>query len=154
MTVNGEFYINDLNDDFYLRQSDIWNKKGKLVRYHVLGLNSEALFPFTSFQSFELALNETGEHYFNGLSDLLSSVSCTFPTAGSCDIVLTDNLAGFLGTGANVIGTAHFEGVTQHATLDFADRTIPAHTPLWLVMPEVPDAAMAGLRCLFVSEPV
>ena len=77
-----------------------------------------------------------------------------YPTAASCDVVLTDDLSSFLGTGSNVICTAHFEGVSQRATLAFADVTIPAFTPLWVVMPLVADATLAGIRCLFASEPV
>jgi hypothetical protein len=151
-TTEGGIYIDNVNDDFYLHETGVYNKKGQLVRTHVLGLMSEAAFPFTSFQYFELGVGKTSEHYFNGLSDVMSSVSCVFPTAASCDLVLTDDLAAFLARGDGVLATAHFEGVTKDATLNFADRVIPAHAPLWLVMPEVPDLAMAGLRCLFVSE--
>ena len=152
--VDGEFYIDNDNDTFFLRENSVWNKKGKLVRAHILGLTSEGAFPFTNAQAFELALSETPEHYYPAFSDARSEVIAIFPTAASCDVVLTDDLASFLGTGSNVICTASFTGVAQEASLEFTDVVIPAFTPLWVVMPLVADVAMAGIRCLFASEPV
>lgn len=152
--VDHDFYINDLNDDFYLHEAGEWRKLGKLVRAHVIGLWSESTFPFVSLQSFELALSKTDEHFYPDFSASQSTVSCIFPTAASCDVILTDSLSGFLGTGSNAICTAHFEGVAQEATLTFNDVIVRAHTPLWIVLPATPDVAMAGLRCLFASEPL
>jgi hypothetical protein len=151
--VNGEFYIDDVNDNFWLRENSAWTKKGKLVRAHLVGLTSEGAFPFTNAQAFELALSETPEHYYPAFSTARSEVNAIFPTAASCDVVLTNDLASFLGAGSNVICTAHFEGVAQRATLTFADVIIPPFVPLWVVMPLTADATLAGLRCLFASEP-
>jgi hypothetical protein len=151
--VDGEFYIDNTNDNFWLHESGAWNKKGKLVRAHVLGLTSEGAFPFTNAQVFELALSETGEHFYPAFSTARSEVNAIFPTAASCDVILTNDLASFLGTGSNAVCTAHFEGVAQSATLTFADVIIPPFVPLWVVMPLTADATLAGLRCLFASEP-
>ena len=152
--VDGEFYIDNTDNSFYLRESAQWNYKGKLVRAHIVGVTSEGAFPFTNAQFFELAISETPEHYSQAFSAARSEVNAVYPTATSCDVVLTDDLSSFLGTGSNVICTAHFSGVAQIATLTFADKIIPAFTPLWVVMPLVADAALAGIRCLFASEPV
>lgn len=150
----GDFYIQKRNANFFLRISSAWNNEGQLVRAHVLGLTSEAPFPFTGLQTFELALSETDEHYHQDFSLDRSEVRAIFPTAGSCDLVLTDDLARFLGHGDHIICTAHFEGVSQQAALTFNDVFVPAFTPLWVVMPAIADATMAGVRCLFASEPL
>lgn len=152
--VDGEFYLDNVNDNFWLREGGAWVKKGKLVRAHVLGLFSEGGFPFTNAQVFELALSETAEHYYPAFSTPRSEVFATYPTAASCDVVLTNDLASFLGTGSNVICTAHFQGVAQSAALTFADVVVPAFSPMWVVMPMTADVTMAGVRCLFASEPV
>lgn len=152
--VDGEFYIDNDNDDFWLREGGVWDKKGKLVRAHVLGLASTGPFPFTASQAFELALSETDEHYYPAFSTALSEVVASYPTHASCDVVLTTDLAAFLGSGRNVVCTAHFSGVAQVATLTFNDVIVPKFTPMWVVMPAVADPAMAGLRCLFRSEPL
>lgn len=156
MTVphEGDFYIRKSNANFFLRINSAWTNEGQLVRAHVLGLTSEGPFPFTNLQTFELALSETNERYHQDFSLDRSEVRAIFPTAGSCDLVLTDNLGRFLGHGEHIICTAHFEGVAQIATLAFNDVIVPAFTPLWVVMPAIADPTMAGVRCLFASEPV
>lgn len=154
MTVNGEFYIDNDNDHFYLRETNAWNKKGQLVRAHIVGLWSEDIFPFTATQVFELGLSSTDEHFYQAFSELHSSVRCIFPTASDTVIVLTDSLSGYLGSGRNVICTATFTGVSNDATLVFNDTVVRKHSPLWVVLPPTPDVAMAGLRCLFGSEPL
>lgn len=151
---DGDFYIDNADDYFYLRESGAYAKKGKFVRSHALGLWSEGPFPFTAQQYFELAITETDEHYYQAFSAGRSLVSCIFPTSASCDVILTDSLSGYLGKGSNVICTAHFEGVAQNAVLTFRDYFVRAGSPLWVVMPTVADATMAGIRCLYASEPV
>lgn len=151
---NGDFYIDDITDFLYLREGGGWDKKGKFVRAHIVGLTSEGPFPFTDAQAFELALSETAERYYPAFSASRSEVECIFPTAGACSIVLTDSLSAYLGYGTHVICTATFAAHSKAATLVFNDVIIPARTPLWIVMPIPADATMAGLRCLFASEPV
>lgn len=151
---DGDFYIDKSDAYLFLRQLAEWDRMGKLMRTHVLGLTSEGPFPFTALQIFELALGETDEHYYPAFSLSRSMVTAIFPTAASCNIVLTDDLANFLSNGSHVICTAHFEGVAQHASLSFNDVIVRARTPLWIVMPASADVAMAGLRCLFASEPL
>jgi hypothetical protein len=152
--VNGEFYIDNDNGEFFLFESGAWNKKGRIVRASVVGLVSVGPFPFTPLQQFELAIGETGARYYDAFSTARSAVSCEYPTAASCDVIFTNNLAGYLSSGTDIICIAHFEGVAQEATLTFTDTTVPALAPLWVVMPASADASMAGLRALFAGEPI
>jgi hypothetical protein len=148
------FYINNDNDDFYLRENGVWNKKGRLLRADVVGLVVSGPYPFTNGQTFELALGAGPIHYYQAFSGSRSEVTCEYPTAASCDVIFTDNLAGYLSSGSDIICTAHFEGVAQLATLTFNDTMVAAFSPLWIVMPATADIAMAGLRALFAGEPV
>jgi hypothetical protein len=149
-----DFYINNDNDDFYLHEAGFWVKKGRLVRANLVGLVSVGPYPFTDMQTFELAPGETAVHYYDAFSQSRSEVVAEYPTAASCDVIFTDNLAGYLSTGTNVICSAHFEGVAQEATLTFNDTIVPAFSPLWVIMPATADLALAGLRALFGGEPV
>lgn len=152
--IDGEFYINNANDDFYLRETGQWDKKGKLVRAHIVGLTTEGPFPFVALQSFELALSETDERFYSPFSDAYSSVRAIFPPHGDVTITLTDSLSGFLGKGSNVICSAFIAANTQDAVLTFNDVFVPPRTPLWVVAPLTADPTLAGLRCLFGSEPL
>lgn len=151
--VNGEFYIDDVSDNFWLRELNAWEYKGRLYRADTVGMISAGPFPFKAGQIFELAPSTMTVHYYPDFSASRSKVSCEYPTHASCEIVFTDNLAGFLSTGTNVICTATFEGVAQNATLVFSDIIVPAFTPVWLVMPASADPTMAGLRALFAGDP-
>lgn len=152
--INGMFFINNDDDAFYLREANAWSKKGKLVRSHVVGLASPEPSPFTALQAFELALSETDERYHSPFSDTRSAVTCLFPTSIACSLALTDSLSAFLGYGTNVICTASFAPNANKATLVFNDTIVRARSPLWVVMPAAADPAMAGIRCLFASEPL
>lgn len=150
--VDGEFYIDDVVSDFYLRESAAWNKKGRLFRANVVGFWGEG--PFLSGARFQLAVSKTPVLYTQAFTGAQSKVSCDFPTAASCNVVFTDDLAAYLGRGERAIVTAHFEGVSNLATLTVLDgATIAAGSPVWLVLPDVADAAMAGLRALISGIP-
>lgn len=151
--VDHDYYIDNNNDDFYLHESGAWVKKGRLVRATCVGFVATGPSPFLNGDIFELALGETAIHYYPSFSASRSVVSCEYPTAASCSVILTDNLAGYLSSGTDVICTAHFSGVAQQATLTFNDVIVPAFSPLWLVMPATADTTMAGLRALFAGEP-
>lgn len=152
--VDGEFYIDNVKSAFFLRESAMWDKKGRLMRSDVIGLLSYATHPFEDTQTFELAPGITPVRYYDAFSQARSSVACAGPAAAPCDVVFTDNLAGFLSTGTNVICRASFLPTSSAATLAFTDTTVQAFAPLWVVMPLVADVAMAGLRALFAGEPV
>jgi hypothetical protein len=151
--VDGEFYIDNDNGDFWLREHSAWDWKGRLFRQTVVGLISAGPFPFNDAQLFELATGATRVHYSDALSLASSSVTCEYPTAASCDVVFTDNLAGYLSSGspADAICVASFTGVAQVATLSFTDRFVDPFSPVWVVMPAVADLAMAGLRAVFAG---
>ncbi len=152
--VNGEFYIDNVRSNFFLRENDAWDKKGKLVRAEIVGLVSESANPFVAAQTFELAPSVRAIHYYDAFSQPRSSVRCDGVAVSSCDIIFTNNLAGFLSTGTDVICRAAMSPTDQQAVLTFTDTIVPAFSPLWVVMPLVPDVAMAGLRAIFGGEPV
>lgn len=152
--VDGEFYIDNIKSTYYLRENAAWDKKGRLIRSDVVGLLSVGTNPFVGGQTFELAPGITPVRYYGAFSASRSSVVCEGPTAAPCDIVFTDNLAGFLSTGTNVICLAQMSATDHRAVLTFNDTIVPAFAPLWVVMPLVPDVAMAGLRAIFAGEPV
>lgn len=152
--IDGEFYIDNTTDDFYLREASAWDKKGRLFRSNIVGMLSEAIYPFTDGQTFELAPSATRLRFHEPFSQLRSSVKCDFPAAADCTIIFTDNLAGFLSTGTNVICSAAMSAVSQSAVLTFNDTTVEAFASLWLIMPTPADVAMAGLRAMFAGEPV
>jgi hypothetical protein len=150
--VNGEFYIDDMVNDFYLREDGVWEKKGRLFRANVVGFYGEG--PFLDADRFQLAAAKGPITYTQAFSAANSSVTCDAPTAASCDVVFTDSLSLFLGRGERAICTAHFEGVANEATLTFLDGAIvAAGSPVWLVLPSTADVAMAGLRALIAGIP-
>lgn len=150
---NGNWYIDNDTENFYLCEDNAWVKKGRLFRASIVGLISEGPYPFTAQQVFELAIGPSPVRYYPAFSAPRSAVVCDFPAAAECEIVLTDNLAGFLSTGTDIICSAAITPASQTAVLTFNDVTVPANTPLWLVMPAIADVAMAGLRALFAGEP-
>jgi hypothetical protein len=151
--VDGEFYIDNVPNDFWLRESGAWDKKGRLVRATYVCLVSAGPYPFTASQQFELALGETPIHFYDTFSRPRTVVTCEYPAKANCSVVFTDNLAGFLSTGTNVIVQADFTPASQTANLTINDVIVPAFAPLWVVMPAVADLTMAGLRALFAGEP-
>jgi hypothetical protein len=150
---NGKWYIDNDTENFWLCENNAWVKKGRLFRANLVGLLSEGPFPFTNGQKFELAVGATPVRYYDAFSTARSEVFCQFPAAADCEIIFTDNLAGFLSTGTDVICRASISPTSQFATLTFNDVTVPAFTPLWLVMPATADVALAGLRAIFAGEP-
>lgn len=152
--VDGEFYIDNSKSRFWLRESGAWDYKGRLVLSDVVGLVSAGPYPFTAGQVFELALGITPVRYYDAFSHARSTVTCEYPAKAPCNIVFTDNLAGFLSTGTNVICQAAISPSSQTAVLTFNDTIVPAFAPLWVVMPMSADQTMAGLRALFAGEPV
>lgn len=152
--VDGEFYIDNSTSRFWLREGAAWDAKGRLMRSDVVGLVSAGPYPFLAAQVFELAPGITPIRYYDAFSQSRSGVSCEYPAASPCAIVFTDNLAGFLSTGTNVICQAAIAPSSKTAVLTFHDTTVPAFAPLWLVMPLSADPTMAGLRALFAGEPI
>lgn len=153
MTIaNGSFYIDDATDNFWLKHHGVWTDKGRLYRAVVVGFLSEAIYPFTAGQYFELAPGAKGMHFYDTFSNPRSNVQCDYPAAANCTITLTDSLSGFLGLGTNVICQAQMTPASKTATLAFNDVIVPAAAPLWLVMPATADVAMAGLRALFAGD--
>lgn len=152
--VKGEFYINNVNADFYLFEnpSPTWDLKGRLMRANVVGVVSEWSYPFTDGQIFELAPGQNDTHFYPLFSNARSSLSADFPPQAECQIVLTDDLAAYLGQGKRVVCVADVSPDLHDAVLTFNDIVVPAHTPLWLVMPAAADPTMAGLRALFAGE--
>jgi hypothetical protein len=151
--VDGEFYIDNAKSRFWLREDGAWDKKGRLVLSDVVGLVSAGPYPFLDAQVFELALGITSVRYYGAFSQSRSKVTCEYPAAAPCDIVFTDDLAGFLSSGTNVICQATISPSSQAADLTFNDTVVPAFSPLWIVMPMTADPTMAGLRALFAGEP-
>lgn len=151
--VDGEFYIDNDNDDFYLRENGAWGYKGRLFRDDVVAFISPGPYPFVAQQTFELAMGSTAVRYYQGYSGVASKVAALYPAAADCVVTFTNNLADFLGHGTSVICSAAIAAGQQQAALTFNDTTVPAFTPLWLVMPETADVAMAGMRAVFVGEP-
>jgi hypothetical protein len=152
--VNGEFYIDNDTDYLWLREDAAWTKKGKLVRANVVGLWTEGPFPYTDFQAFELARSETSYRLYSPFSDARSYVIGNYPTAANLDVILTNDLGGFLQSGRGVVCVAHFTPASQIATLTFTDTIIPAFAPLWIILPSAADITFAGLQCIFGGEPV
>lgn len=124
------------------------------IRSEVVGLISAGPYPFTNQQVFELAPGASNMEFSAAFSTSKSEVECEYPTAGACHVVLTDDLAGFLSSGSNVICRADFAAVSKVAALTFNDVVVPRFKPLWLVMPTIADVAMAGLRATFSGKPV
>jgi hypothetical protein len=153
--VKGEFYINDVTDDFYLYEElpllD-WYKKGRLMRANVAGLVSEWFYPFTNGQVFEMAPGQTPTHFYPSFSLARSIVRCDVPALADCQLVLTDSLSNYLGKGKNIICTADFTPASQTATLTFNDAIVAAGASLWLVMPSPADQTLSGLNALFAGE--
>lgn len=124
------------------------------ISTEVVGFVSAGPYPFLDSQVFELAPGETNLEFSAGFSASKSRVECEYPNAGACSVVLTDDLAGFLSSGTNVICQADFAPVSRFADLTFNDVVVQAFKPLWLVMPATADVAMAGLRATFAGKPV
>lgn len=151
--VDGEFYIDNVTSNFWLRENAEWDKKGRLVRADIVGLISAGPYPFTDGFIFELAIGKNPVAFSQAFSADISSVAAEYPTASACSIIFTDNLAGYLSSGTDIICTASLGASSQIATLEFNDVIVPAFQPLWLVMPSPADVAMAGLRASFAGDP-
>lgn len=151
MSNDGDFYIDNTNDDFYLHETGHWHKKGRLVRANIVGLWAEGRF--VGLDQFELARSATAVKYSQAYSPQYSSVVAAFPPAADVDIVFTDDLASFLAYGIRAICTAHLAANTNVATLTFLTATVAADAPVWIVLPVNADVALAGLRALIGGEP-
>jgi hypothetical protein len=149
--VNGEFYINNINAEFFLREDAVWNYKGRFFRANIVGLYAEGRF--TGLDVFELARSATSVHYSPGFSPAYSKVTAAYPPAAGVTVVFTDDLATYLAYGERAICTATFAANTNVATLTFLDATVAADAPVWVVLPEVADIALAGLRVLVGGDP-
>lgn len=145
--INGEFYINNLDDAFYLRETNEWNYKGKLARANIVGFYGDG--PFLPGQRFRLATSETHVVFFQEFSEQYSSVESAYPVSAACDLIFTDDLAAALGYGERIVCTAHFEPGEKIATLTFGNMVVAAHAQLYLVMPDTTVGTLAGVQALF-----
>lgn len=149
--VDGEFYIDNDNGDFYLREGGAWSRRGRLVRADIVGLYAEG--PFLGGAQFELAPTGYDIHYSQSLSANKSSVIVDFPAISTFDLVFTDNLAAYLAYGDRAICSAHFSG-SHVASLTFTDAIVRANSPTWIVLQAAADPSFSGLRALIGGEPV
>jgi hypothetical protein len=161
--VDGEFYINNDDSDFYLREGGVWDYKGRLFRANVVGFWGEGRF--NAGDVFTLAMSKTAVTYPPAFSGSQSSVTCDYAPSTQRTIVFTDDLAAYLAYGERAICTAVFAPNTKVATLTFLQRdgagespahgaTIAAGAPTWLVLPDpVADTGFAGLRVLIAGMP-
>lgn len=141
MTVNGEFYIDNIPDDFYLREAGAWQFKGRLVRADVLGFYADG--PFANAQRFTLAPGVNTVHYSPTISPTYSKAFCRSTPLAPVDVVFTDDLAAYLALGERAIMTAHWEPGEVDATLTFLDAVILKHTPVFAVFPTDNDTTFA-----------
>ena len=151
MPVNGEFYINNLNKDFWLREFDAWNKKGKLIDNDIVGFYADG--PFRDAQTFTLAPSVYAVNYSPALSPSVSRASCASPPTGAVDVVFTDDLPAYLALGERAIMTAHWEPGTTEATLTFLTATIAAHSSVYAVFPTDNDPTFAIVSIYMGGEP-
>lgn len=141
MPVNGEFYIDNIPNDFWLREFDAWNYKGKLVRAEVVGFYVDG--PLADLQRFTLAPSVNTVHYSPTISPAYSNAFCRSTPTVPVDVVFTDDLAAFLSAGERAIMTAHWEAGEANATLTFLDAVVTAHTPIFSVFPADHDLTFA-----------
>ncbi len=145
--INGEFYIDNLDDAFYLRETNEWDYKGKLAKANIVGFLGDG--PFLPGERFQLATSETAVVYFQEFSEQYSSVESAYPVQGDRELLFTDNLAAALAYGDRVICRAHIAAGERIATLTFANMVVAPHAQLYLVMPDPADATLAGVQALF-----
>jgi len=150
--VNGEFYIDNENDDFYLREGGVWGWKGRIMRASAIGFYGDG--PFTDAQTFPLAEFLSDLRFTAAFSGPRSFIKADAPPSTDVNIVVTDNLAAFLGTGNRAICTGTIlAGEGTATTLSWLEGTIvPAGSRLWIVMPSPADPAMAFVRTIIAGE--
>lgn len=154
--INGVFYIDDNNGDFWLYEPQAngklgWDWKGRVYRAGIVGLYAEG--PFIAGEKFELAQSELSIEYSQSFSGLWSDVTCDYAPSRALDVVFTNDLALYLGYGLGAICVASFAADEKVATLVFNTAAVPADSPLWAVMPQSPDPAFAGLRLMIGGQP-
>lgn len=146
--VNGQFDIDNVAGGFYLRENDVWNFKGKLIRANIVGLWTAPLFPFTTLQQFGCAPADRPISYDPDFSAAYSSVACANAPVDEATINFTDDLAAFLGYGERLICSAVFAAGANAAALTFNTITVPGGRPVWAIMPANPDANLCGVIAL------
>lgn len=153
--VDGEFYIDNVTNDFFLRENAMWDWKGRLVRANVVGFYGEG--PFLAGDRFELAISATPIDYGVSMSEAISEMTCEVPPSSDVTVVFTDDLAAYLGRGERAICTGVFTAGTPTsnvAALTFTDAHVAAGSRVWLVLPnEIADPTFAGLHVLIAGEP-
>lgn len=151
MTVNGEFYIDNNNDDFYLRESGVWNWKGRVMRVGGVGFYGEG--PFTNAQYYPLSESLCTLQFTAAFSGPRSLIKADAPPSGNVTIVVTDNVASYLGTGGRALCTGTILAGTSDATLTWLEgATVLAGSRMWIVMPLTADPALAFVRAIIAGE--
>lgn len=149
--VDGEFYIDDNVDSFYLREDGAWLYKGKLMRTSGLGFYGEG--PFLDKDRFPLASVASPTIYDNVFSPTKTIIKCGYPPATAVEIAITGDVATYLAYGEGALCVASFAANSNTPTLTFptAPIVVPAGATPWIVLPETADIAFGDLHIVLAG---